>query len=169
MTSGLRMRLWRKRRDGAPRLMDLRHFFETHHLNRQQETGGPIAAIAPPALAYGRGDLRRPPNPDEHGYRLPLDSMTLLDYHRFIAEWLVGAAAAGRVRCAVCDRTLPGDGEPRLWRVWAVDGTYVCWLPVHVTCRQGINRAIGLLTPPMMTPRLRTYDVSEVVRNADDT
>jgi hypothetical protein len=149
--------------------MDLRQFFERHHLIRQQATGGPVAAIAPPALAYGRGDLRRPPNPDEHGYRLALHAMTLLDYHRFIAEWLIGAAEAGRVRCAVCDRVLPGDGEPRLWHVWAVDGAYVCWLPVHLACRQGINRAIGLLTPPLMTPRLRTYDVSEVVRTGDDT
>lgn len=144
--------------------MDLREFYERHHLIRQQEGSGPIAAFAPPAVAYGRGDLRQPPNPDEHGYGTPLDGMTMLDFHRFIAEWLVAAADTGRVRCAVCDRGLASAGEPRQWRVWAADGAYVCWLPIHVACQGGAKRALGLLTPPIMTPALRLYDVSEIVR-----
>jgi hypothetical protein len=144
--------------------MELRAFFEKHHLLRRQEGAGPIAAIAPPAVAYGRGDLRRPPNPDEHGYHAPLEAMSLLDYHRFIGEWLVAAADTGRVRCAACDRGLAGTGEPDVWRIWAADGAYVCWLPVHAACRRSMNRALGLLTPPIVTPTLRVYDVSALVR-----
>jgi hypothetical protein len=144
--------------------MDLREFFGQHHLLRPQDGRGPIAAVAPPALAYGRGDLRRPPNPDEHGYHTPLARMSLLDYHRFVAEWLVAAADTGRVRCAVCDRHLSREGEPSVWRVWAADGAYVVWLPVHQSCRAGMNRALGLLTPPITAPGLQVFDVSEIVR-----
>lgn len=147
--------------------MELREFFERHQMLRQQEGHGPVAAIAPPAVAYGRGDLRHPPNPDEHGYHTPLAQMSLLDYHRFIAEWLVAAADTGRVRCAVCDRQLASAGEPKLWRVWAADGAYVCWLPIHAACQAGVNRALGLLTPPIMTPKLRLFDVSEIVRREE--
>ncbi len=147
--------------------MDLREFFDKHQLIREQQTSGPVAAYAPPAVAYGRGDLRRPPNPDEHGYHTPLSAMTLLDYHRFIGEWLVAAADTGRVRCAVCDRQLASEGEPGQWRIWAADGAYVCWLPIHVACRGNMNRALGLLTPPIMTPSLRAYDVSEIVRGGE--
>lgn len=144
--------------------MRLRDFFDRHGLLRRQGGGGPIRAVAPPALAFGRGDLRQPPNPDEHGYHTPLEAMALLDYHRFIGEWLVAAADTGRVRCAVCDRALAGAGEPDVWRVWAADGAYVCWLPLHNACRRGMRRALGLLTPPILTAELRLYDVSAIVR-----
>ena len=147
--------------------MELREFFDRHQLIRKQESSGPVAAFAPPAVAYGRGDLRQPPHPDEHGYHTPLRAMALLDYHRFIGEWLVAAADTGRVRCAVCDRQLTSAGEPDQWRVWAADGAYVCWLPIHVACRGGLTRALGLLTPAIMTPGLRVYDVSEIVRARD--
>ncbi len=144
--------------------MELRAFFAAQRLLRPQPAEGPITPIAPPAVAYGRADLRQPPNPDEHGYHTPLAQMTLLDYHRFIGEWLVAAADTGRVRCAVCDRQLAGAGEPQLWRVWAAEGAYVCWLPVHAACRQGVQRGLGLLTPPILVPGLRLYDVSAIVR-----
>lgn len=147
--------------------MDLHEFFDRHQMLRPQAGHGPIAAYAPPALAFGRGDLRQPPNPDEHGYHTLLARMSLLDYHRFIAEWLVAAADTGRVRCAVCDRQLASAGEPTTWRVWAADGAYVCWLPVHTACRSGTSRALGLLTPPIMAPNLRLFDVSEIVRHAE--
>ncbi len=145
--------------------MTLREFFEKHNLVRRLAGSGAVVEIAPPAVAYGRGDLRQPPNPDEHGYHIPLDAMTLLQYHRFIGEWLVAAANTGRVRCAVCDRQLAREDEPRVWRIWVADGAYVCWLPVHQTCRKGMNRALGLLTPPLMSDDLRLYDVSEIVRS----
>ena len=47
--------------------MRLRDFFDRYGLLRRQAGTGPIQAMAPPALAFGRGDLRHPPNPDEHG------------------------------------------------------------------------------------------------------
>jgi hypothetical protein len=144
--------------------MELREFFARHHLVRPQAGHGPIAAFAPPAVAYGRGDLRQPPNPDDHGYHTSLERMSLLDYHRFIAEWLVAAADTGRVRCAVCDRQLTSAGEPEQWRVWAADSAYVCWLAVHAGCLAGMNRAFGLLTPSLAAPSLRIFDVSELVR-----